>query len=62
MSSDSWIIDPEKNQIFKRRLGEKGIRIVYDKNQHKNVEIQNPEQDRRRFAIETSRLFKLLNS
>jgi len=51
VSSDTWIVDPGTGDIIKRRLGEKGKKIVYDVNKKTNVTVDTSDSERRQFAI-----------
>lgn len=51
VSSDTWIVDPSTGDIIKRRLGEKGKKIVYDVDKKTNVTVDTSNSERRQFAI-----------
>jgi phosphohistidine swiveling domain-containing protein len=50
VTSDNWIVDPNNLTIIKRRLGDKRVKIVYDPESRKNIEIENDVDKRQRFA------------
>jgi len=59
VTSDSWIIDPQAGEILKRRLGAKKIRIVYDREQNKNLILENSAEDQERFAMQPETALRL---
>jgi FkbH-like protein len=51
VTSDTWIVDPITNVILKRRMGEKGSKIIYDSTERSNITVDNDELARTHFAM-----------
>lgn len=51
VTSDTWIVDPNTGVILKRRMGEKGQKIVYDPDAKQNVTTDVSVSERERYAI-----------
>jgi phosphohistidine swiveling domain-containing protein/GNAT superfamily N-acetyltransferase len=51
VTSDTWIVDPVTYVILKRRMGEKGKKIIYDPVKKSNITVDTTISEQRRFAI-----------
>ena len=51
VTSDTWIVDPNTGVILKRRMGEKGQKIVYDPDAKQNVTVDVSVSEREKYAI-----------
>jgi phosphohistidine swiveling domain-containing protein/glycogen synthase len=60
VTSDTWVVDPHKMEIVKRRLGNKFEKITYDVRRGKSVKIGTSEYEQEHFALPSTVVLELV--
>jgi len=58
-TADAWVFNPETNEILKRRLGYKNLKMVYDPKKRINVIKEVSGEDREKYAIDIQKAHEI---